>query len=87
MSLGWLSPGKHGHAGRLDPPAYELAALFHRAESLSNKDTTSTLARTLHILHVAAALEIGCREFVSFDELQRILAARERLQVLPAIGL
>jgi len=29
-------------AGRLDLPVYELAALFHRAESLSDKPTTST---------------------------------------------
>ena len=74
-------------AGRLDLPTYELAALFHRTESLSNKHTTSTLVRTLDILHVAAALEIGCREFVSFDERQRTLAARERLKVLPVRGL
>jgi predicted nucleic acid-binding protein len=70
-------------AGRLEKATYELAGLFQRAESLSSKHAISTLARTLEILHVAAALEIGCKEFVSFDKKQRDLAGRERLKILP----
>ena len=71
-------------AGRLERPPYELAGLFQRAESLSGKHAISTLARTLDILHVAAALEIGCKQFVSFDKRQRNLAGREQLKVSPA---
>jgi uncharacterized protein len=71
-------------AGRLEMAIYELVGLFQRAESLSSKHATFTLARTLDILHVAAALEIGCKEFVSFDERQRSLAVREKLKVSPA---
>jgi predicted nucleic acid-binding protein len=70
-------------AGRLERPVFELAALFQRAESLSGKHAISTLTRTLDILHVAAALEIGCNQFVSFDKRQRNLASLEKLKILP----
>lgn len=70
-------------AGRLERPTYELAGLFQRAESLSGKHAISTLARTLDILHVAAALEIGCEQFVSFDKRQRNVAVLERLKIIP----
>jgi hypothetical protein len=72
-------------AGRLERAPYELAGLFQRAESLSSKHAISTLARTLDILHVAAALEIGCKELVSFDRRQRSLASREKLKVAPRL--
>ena len=39
----------------------------------------------LEILHVAAALTLGARVFVSFDDRQRKLARRARLKVLPRI--
>lgn len=70
-------------AGRLEKAPYELASSFQRAELLSSKYGTSTLARTLDILHVAAALEIGCKEFVSFDKRQRRLASLEKLKISP----
>jgi predicted nucleic acid-binding protein len=70
-------------AGRLEKASYELAGLFDRVESLSSKHAISTLARSLDILHVAAALEIGCKEFVSFDKRQRNLASLEKLKILP----
>ena len=70
-------------AGRLEKGSYELAGLFQRAESLSSKHAISILACTLDILHVAAALEIGCKEFVSFDKRQRSLASLEKLKILP----
>ena len=71
------------NAGRLEAATYELAGLFQRAESLSNRHATATLARTLDILHVAAALEIGCTDFVSFDKRQRSLAGLEKLRISP----
>lgn len=70
-------------AGRLERAPYELASWFERAELLSGRYATSTLARTLDILHVAAALEIGCKEFVSFDKRQRSLASLEKLKISP----
>ena len=48
-------------------------------------NAASTLAQSLDILHVAAALTLGARVFVSFDDRQRKLARRARLKVLPRI--
>jgi len=42
-----------------------------------------TPLHAIEILHVAAALEIGCKEFVSFDKRQRSLASLEKLKILP----
>jgi len=37
----------------------------------------------MDILHVATALDLGAKQFVSFDERQRELAEAEGLDVLP----
>ncbi|MDD5200416.1 MAG: type II toxin-antitoxin system VapC family toxin [Terrimicrobiaceae bacterium] len=71
-------------AGRFQRPAYDLAAVFHRAEELSRKYTSQTKSRSLDVLHVAAAVEIGSRDFASFDERQRAVARKAGLTVLPA---
>ena len=72
-------------AGRLEKPACDLVAVFHKAGELSAKFAASTLARSLDILHVAAALTLGARVFVSFDNRRRKIARRARLKVLPRI--
>jgi predicted nucleic acid-binding protein len=69
--------------GRLERPAYDLVAVFHKAEELSAKYAAATLARSLDILHVATALVIRVSAFVSFDERQRKVARRAGLKVLP----
>ncbi len=69
-------------AGRLEKPACDVVAVFHKAGELSAKYAASTLARSLEILHVAAALTLGARVFVSFDDRQRKIARRARLKVL-----
>lgn len=71
-------------AGRYERPAYELPAVFRRAETLSEAHALATKCRSLDLLHVAAALMIGCREFASFDERQRAVARKAGLTVLPA---
>ncbi|MGH7859736.1 MAG: type II toxin-antitoxin system VapC family toxin [Candidatus Binatia bacterium] len=60
--------------GRLAPPAIDLGGVFRRAATLSEKHASGTLARTLDILHVAAALEIGSKTVVSGDGRQIALA-------------
>jgi len=62
-----------------------LIPISQKAGELSAKYSASTLARCLDILHVAAALTLGARVFVSFDDRQRKLARRARLNVLPRI--
>jgi len=61
--------------GVLARPDYDLEAVYRRAETLSAKHTAATIARAADIWHVAAALEIGCKAFASFDDRQRTLAA------------
>jgi len=68
-------------AGRLCYLNYELTAVFIRASALSAKYSNTQGTRSLDILHVAAALEGGCNEFVSFDERQRKIAEKEGLKV------
>ena len=70
-------------AGRLEKPAYDLVVVFHKAEELCAKYAAATLARSLDILHVAAALVVHASTFVSFDERQRKVARRAGLKVLP----
>lgn len=59
------------------------ASLRNRVVSLAAKLTSTTGARTLDLIHVAAALELGCTDFLSFDTRQRQAAQAEGLNVLP----
>ncbi len=72
------------NTGRLEKPNYDVASVLYKAEEFSAKYAAETLARSLDILHVAAALVLGAREFVSFDERQRKIASRMKLKLLPA---
>ncbi len=71
-------------AGRLARPAYDLAAVFVRAEGLSGKHSGAIGSRSLDVLHVASALEARCTEFISFDGRQRKIAAMAGLHVIPS---
>ena len=56
----------------------------HRlAENLSKRHTMTGGHRSLDVLHVATALHLGAREFLTFDTNQRKLAAAEKLKVKP----
>jgi predicted nucleic acid-binding protein len=69
--------------GRLERIAPDAAAVYRRAEILSQLHAVATGARTLDILHVAAALEMGSTRFISFDQRQRAIAKKAGLKVLP----
>ncbi len=69
--------------GVLVRPSYSITSIFHLAEDLSHRFAAITGARALDILHVAAALEIGSKRFVSFDQRQRKVAAKAGLRVVP----
>jgi hypothetical protein len=56
---------------------------YARARDLSKKFTHEISARSLDILHVAAALLLKASEFASFDEKQRILAEKAGLKLVP----
>jgi predicted nucleic acid-binding protein len=56
----------------------------HRlAEIISKRHTIAGGHRSLDVLHVATALHLGAREFLTFDANQRKLAAAEKLKVKP----
>ncbi len=49
-------------------------ATLKRAAVLSRDHTRETGCRTLDIIHVASAVELGMRDFVTFDSRQQLLA-------------
>ena len=53
-----------------------------RAGELSRRYTRTLGTRSLDVLHVASALELGLRRFVSFDERQQKLAQAAGLKVV-----
>ena len=69
--------------GRLRRPAIDAEDMFLRASDLAAKYSSKLGTRSLDLLHVAAALECGCADFVSYDQRQRKVAAGEGLRVMP----
>ena len=61
------------------------AEYYAKARELSKKFTPEISARSLDILHVAAALLLKATDFASFDERQRILVEKCGLKPLPEI--
>lgn len=57
-------------------------ATLRRAEQLARELTPTLGCRTLDILHVATALELGMRAFVTFDRRQARLATAAGLRVV-----
>ena len=53
------------------------------AERLSHRHTRDRGCRGFDILHVATALHLGARQFLSFDPKQRALAEAEGMEPLP----
>ena len=61
-------------AQRLADAALDWPKVFHESVQLSRRHAARLLSRSLDILHVAAAVELGCKRFVSADERQLALA-------------
>ena len=70
-------------AGRFERIAYDLGAVFIRAEQLSARFSGEIGTRSLDLWHVAAALEGGCTAFASYDVRQRKAAAISNLELIP----
>ena len=70
-------------AGRMERPAYDIGAVFIRAEQLSARHSGDIGTRSLDLLHIAAALEAGCSAFASFDARQRKCASLAGIKVIP----
>ena len=63
--------------------AVDWAQVLVIAERLSAQNTPGGGHRSLDVLHLATALHLGAREFLSFDANQRKLAKAEGLVVKP----
>jgi len=57
--------------------------VFRRADDLSTRHTISGGHRSFDVLHVATALHLEARDFLTFDANQHKLAAAEKLKVKP----
>ena len=75
-----LAAGRYVHADIL------WRAALRRATDLSREHTPDLGCRTLDVLHVACALELGRSDFLSFDARQRQLARSVGLKVLALRG-
>jgi predicted nucleic acid-binding protein len=61
----------------------DLLEVVRRAEDLSKRHTIRVGYRSFDILHVATALHLEAKEFLTFDERQRKLATAAGLSVKP----
>ena len=68
--------------GRYEPADVLWRATLKRASEISRGHTRALGCRTLDVLHVATALELGLRTFVTFDHRQRRLARVTGLRAL-----
>ena len=69
--------------GRWQRPVYTVAIVEQKADELSASHSAVLGCRTLDIIHVAAAVVIGAREFVTFDGRQGAMAKQAGLTVKP----
>ena len=66
--------GKHEMIGVFRRPQISWADMFSLAVQLSGEHTEDTGSRSLDLMHVAMALSIGSRSFLTFDDRQSRLA-------------
>jgi predicted nucleic acid-binding protein len=69
--------------GAVVPVSADWPDVHRLAETLSKRHTSAGGHRAFDVLHVATALHLGAREFLTFDANQRKLAAAEKLKVKP----
>lgn len=70
-------------AGRVVIPPVEWEEVHAEAERISNSHTSRNGYRALDLLHVATALHLNARQFLSFDAKQRRVATAEGLKSKP----
>ena len=69
--------------GALVETPVSWAEVYTEAEALSAAHTAKLGIRTSDILHVAAAIALGVREFYTFDARQKALAVKAGMKVKP----
>ncbi|MFZ4764342.1 MAG: type II toxin-antitoxin system VapC family toxin [Roseimicrobium sp.] len=71
------------NAGRFTIAPVDHDAVLARTHALTQRHTATLGTRTLDLIHVASALELGAVDFLSLDTRQRQAATAEGLNVLP----
>ena len=79
MVAAWVDDVSSG-LNRLVP--MDMDAVLRLSKSLSIQTTAKGGHRTLDVLHVATAVHLGAKKFLSFDGRQRALAEHAGLKVL-----
>jgi predicted nucleic acid-binding protein len=70
-------------AGAIEVVAADWPDVWRLGEVLSKRHTSAGGLRSVDVLHVATALHLGAKEFLTFDANQRKLAAAQKLKVKP----
>ena len=78
MIADWESDVASG-LNRLVP--FDMDAVLRLSRVLTGQSTAHGRHRTLDILHVATAVHLGARRFLTFDARQRVLARKAGLEV------
>ena len=73
-------------SGMVIEAGVNYAVVAQEVERLSERYTMKRGARSFDLLHIATALQWQATVFLSFDALQREIAAAEGLNVLPAMA-
>ena len=79
----WTRFQEHLAGGSFVETSLPAAELHAKARELSDRYTPTLAARSLDLLHIAAAALLGAKVFYSFDERQRKAAAGEGLKIKP----
>jgi len=83
----WRKLEEQRTRGIFEDRLVDMNELFQRAQMLSDRYTPIHAARSLDLLHVAGALLLEAKVFLSFDERQRRVAHGEGLVVYPLTDL
>jgi predicted nucleic acid-binding protein len=70
------------NAGVHEKVAVVWPEVFATAESRSSMHGVETLCRSLDTLHVALAIELGAKEFCTFDQRQSHMASAAGIRVI-----
>jgi predicted nucleic acid-binding protein len=79
----WQTIGRDMRTGIFTTARLDSDKLHARAAELADKHSATAGTRTLDLIHVAAAILLGKKQLLSFDNRQRTVATREGLRVLP----
>jgi predicted nucleic acid-binding protein len=66
----------------LERPELDWPEVFRKADELSKRFASRWGSRSLDLLHVASCMLIGCRDFLSYDERQVVVAKKAGLHVV-----